>query len=138
MMEAKTTDKLQSIVAALDEYIDVVRTHNLHETVHLLKIAKLDLQMKVHAISDYELRELCRALERHGVDPDPASTRGATAAPCAEGTATVISLRRPIVDQGETVASRPLAQPRRPSVAAARDVRTRWHKRLRTRPVTAR
>ena len=70
-MQPDKTEQLNSIVAALTDYITVVRSFQLQETAVLLDMAKLDLQMKIHSISDRELQALCEALERQG-----AVTRG--------------------------------------------------------------
>jgi hypothetical protein len=66
-MPPDRTEQLSSIVAALTGYIDVVRSFHLRETAVLLDMAKLDLQMKIHAISDRELHALCEALEHHNL-----------------------------------------------------------------------
>src|SRR5262245_3838847 len=58
-MPPDRTEQLSSIVTALTGYIDVVRSFHLRETAVLLDMAKLDLQMKIHAISDRELHALC-------------------------------------------------------------------------------
>jgi hypothetical protein len=72
------TERLNGIVAALNDYIDVVRAYDLDETVALLRMAKLDLQMRIHDISDEELQALCEALERGQASSGPAvaSSRG--------------------------------------------------------------
>jgi len=62
-MQSNRAELLSGIVAALSEYINVVRSCHLPETAVLLDMAKLDLQMKIHSISDLELQALCDALE---------------------------------------------------------------------------
>ena len=62
-MPMDRTERLNGIVAALNDYIDVVRAHDLDSTATLLRMAKLDLQMHIHDISDEELHALCEALE---------------------------------------------------------------------------
>jgi hypothetical protein len=63
-MPMDRTERLNGIVAALNDYIEVVRAYDLDETAGLLRMAKLDLQMRIHDISDVELQALCEALER--------------------------------------------------------------------------
>jgi predicted Zn-dependent protease len=62
--------RLAAIVTALDAHIALLRGYDFHETAALLAIAKLDLQIKIHGISDQELRALCEYIEaqeqRHG------------------------------------------------------------------------
>ena len=62
--------RLDAIVTALDAHIELLRGYGLDETAALLAIAKLDLQIKIHGISDQELRALCEYIEaqrqRHG------------------------------------------------------------------------
>jgi hypothetical protein len=66
-MQPSRTEQLNGIVSALDEYISLVRAFQMEETAVLLDMAKLDLQMKIHSISDWEFHALCDALEdRHG------------------------------------------------------------------------
>ena len=62
-MTEDMAERLQAILATLDDHIDVLRRFELDGTAHMLAIAKLDLQMRVHGISDEELSALCEALE---------------------------------------------------------------------------
>ncbi len=76
-MPMDRTERLNGIVAALNDYIDVVRAYELDETAALLRMAKLDLQMRIHDISDVELQALCEALERGQAPSGPAvASRG--------------------------------------------------------------
>jgi hypothetical protein len=63
-MPVDRTERLNGIVAALNDCIDVVRAYDLDGTAALLRMAKLDLQMHIHDISDEELHALCEAVER--------------------------------------------------------------------------
>ena len=63
-MPTDRTERLNSIVTALNDYIDVVRAYDLDGTATLLRMAKLDLQLHIHDISDEELQALCEAVER--------------------------------------------------------------------------
>ena len=56
-------EQLDGIVSALGKYISLVRAYHMEETAVLLNMARLDLQMKIHSISDSELQALCDALE---------------------------------------------------------------------------
>jgi hypothetical protein len=62
-MQPSRTERLNGIVAALSEYINVVRGYDMQATAVLLDMAKIDLQTRIHAISDREFRALCDALE---------------------------------------------------------------------------
>lgn len=55
--------ELESIIKSLDEHIAVTRSQNLSLTTQLLAMAKLNLQMTLHEITDQELRELCGAVD---------------------------------------------------------------------------
>jgi hypothetical protein len=68
-MQPSRTEQLNGIVSALDEYISLVRAFQMEETAVLLDMAKLDLQMKIHSISDWEFHALCDALEDRHVAP---------------------------------------------------------------------
>lgn len=71
-MEASTTTRLSDIVAALEAYVRHVRELGLKQTALLLEMAKLDLQMRIHDITDIELDALCKAIERqedHASEP---------------------------------------------------------------------
>lgn len=70
-MDKDTADRLEEIIASLSQHIEVLRACGLSEARRLLCIAKLDLQMRIHEISDAELRALCDALERKDRPTDP-------------------------------------------------------------------
>ena len=55
--------ELEAIIKSLDEHIMVTRSQNLSLTTQLLAMAKLNLQMTLHEITDQELRELCGAAD---------------------------------------------------------------------------
>lgn len=71
-MEASTTTRLSDIVAALDAHIRDIRKLGLKQPALLLEMAKLDLQMRIHDISDVELNALCKAMERQEDAPQSA------------------------------------------------------------------
>jgi hypothetical protein len=60
----KDLDRLASIVASLSEHMEVLRQCGFDETRQLLACAKLDLQMRIHGVTDDELRALCELLDR--------------------------------------------------------------------------
>jgi hypothetical protein len=62
-MTRDTAARLQAIIDATDQYITELRTFGLHETARIFAVAKLDLQTKLHGISDEELEAFCQMLE---------------------------------------------------------------------------
>ena len=62
-------EQLDGIVSALGKYISLVRAYHMEETAVLLDMARLDLQMKIHSISDSELQALCDVLESEYILP---------------------------------------------------------------------
>ena len=62
-MTEDMAERLQAILATIDDHIEVLRSFELTDTAQILAIAKLDLQMRLHGISDEELNALCEALE---------------------------------------------------------------------------
>jgi hypothetical protein len=62
-MTKDMAERLRAILATLDDHIEVLRSLELGDTAQMLAIAKLDLQMRLHGISDAELSALCEALE---------------------------------------------------------------------------
>lgn len=65
------------IVQALDDIIAAVRAIGLQETGDLLRVARLDLLMRVHGIEAEELELLTLALARNGGVPQKRSKRAA-------------------------------------------------------------
>lgn len=119
-MRPSRTERLNRIVAALSEYIGVVRGYDMQETAVLLDMAKLDLQTRIHAISDREFRALCDALEfrQRGVPADGSETAAKTVPDMI-----VSDLPRPVASQADCIPfrSRRIAVPRRrPSLAFSR------------------
>ena len=68
-MNADTAKRLEEIVAVLDEHIAVLRDLGFSDSAMILRIAKLDLQTKIHGISEGELRALSDALEARLAEP---------------------------------------------------------------------
>jgi hypothetical protein len=54
--------RLQDLVTALEAHIATARAEGLEYTAALLAMAKLDLQMTIHGITDAELRALSDAV----------------------------------------------------------------------------
>jgi len=105
-MQPSRTEQLNGIVSALDEYINLVRAFQMEETAVLLDMAKLDLQMKIHSISDWEFHALCDALEdRHAV---PRATNG-DAAPRPDRRARTKILPLPIANPVDGILLEPHA-----------------------------
>jgi hypothetical protein len=64
--------RLNELVTALDGHIGTVRAEGLDHTATLLAMAKLDLQMQIHGISDAELRALSDAVAAAPMPSDDA------------------------------------------------------------------
>jgi hypothetical protein len=64
MMTKDKAARLQAIIDAMDQYITELRSFELHDSAKIIAVAKLDLQTKLHGISDEELRAFCDVLER--------------------------------------------------------------------------
>jgi hypothetical protein len=58
-MPRSRTDRLQSIVRALTRQIVVLKRLCPPETVEMVRIARLAVQMQLHGISEEELGALC-------------------------------------------------------------------------------
>jgi hypothetical protein len=56
-------EQLHAIVSAVENHMRVLRTFGLADTARMFAIAKLDLQARLHGISDDELSAFCEALE---------------------------------------------------------------------------
>lgn len=56
-------EKLDDICQTLGEYIVAMREHELEEIAMFLAMARLSIQMKMHEISNGELKALCEAIE---------------------------------------------------------------------------
>lgn|GEM_PF-2690005 len=99
-MPMDRTERLNAIVAALNDYIEVVRAYELDETAALLRMAKLDLQMRIHDISDEELQALCEALERGQAPSGPAvASRSGNGTGLAHSHASLVLPATPAADR---------------------------------------
>ena len=56
-------EQLHAIISAVENHMRVLRTFGLEDTARIFAIAKLDLQARLHGISDHELDAFCEALE---------------------------------------------------------------------------
>jgi len=65
-MTKDTAARLQAIIDAMDQYITELRSFELHDSAKILAVARLDLQTKLHSISDAELQAFCQVLEAQG------------------------------------------------------------------------
>ena len=61
-MNEETVEQLREMEALLRAQIDVARRHGLKDTALLLSMAKLDVELKIHGISEGELRALTDVL----------------------------------------------------------------------------
>jgi hypothetical protein len=55
--------RLSYLIEELDKVISGVRSAGLEQTVALLKIARLDLVMQAHGVTEYELEMFLHAVE---------------------------------------------------------------------------
>jgi len=62
-MEQSKAIRLNELIATFGEQITQLQTEGLPHTALLLEMARLDLQTRLHDISEHELKELCRAIE---------------------------------------------------------------------------
>jgi hypothetical protein len=58
-METGMDERLDSLIGSLSAQISFLRSSGLNEPAKLLEMAKLEIQLRIHTISDQELRELC-------------------------------------------------------------------------------
>lgn len=58
-MKTRLDERLDNLVEFLSAQIPLLRASGLNESARLLEMAKLEIQMHIHSISDQELRELC-------------------------------------------------------------------------------
>ncbi len=62
----KEGQSLEQIVTSLSEHIRTLEESGLKQSAAILGIARLDLQTRLHGISDDELKAFCAALENRG------------------------------------------------------------------------
>jgi hypothetical protein len=73
---ANSEERLQAVLATLEQCRTALAGGANRETVQLLSIAILQLRMKINQISDFELKALCDAMtvdDGPGRSEDPAS-----------------------------------------------------------------
>ena len=114
-MPMDRTERLNGIVEALTEYIDVVRAYDMDGTATLLGMAKLDLQMHIHDISDEELQALCEVVEA-----GQAGQRACAAVPSPISSAREQHPHANVVLPKTPVSDRILVDPPRPSKRSKR------------------
>jgi hypothetical protein len=56
-------EQLQAIIAATDQHIRTLHALGFSSTAKLFAMAKLDLLVRMHGISEHEFRAFCDALE---------------------------------------------------------------------------
>jgi hypothetical protein len=80
-MQAGSTGEIEAIIRSLDQHIAATKTQGLVVAAQLLAMAKLELQMMMHRISDSELQEFCAAVEEaaEAASSTPKESTSATA-----------------------------------------------------------
>jgi hypothetical protein len=84
-MEQSKAIRLSQLVETIDGHIAQLQTEGLSHTALLLELARLDLQTRLHDISEQELKELCLAIEQEEL-PSRARTRSHARAPVGDVT----------------------------------------------------
>ena len=80
-MEANMDGRLEQAVATLNELIEMAHANGLGESVLFLEMAKLQVQLDLHGITDEEFIALCDALQDgtlrpvSGTEPPPSYPR---------------------------------------------------------------
>jgi len=68
-MGQNTDERLEQAIAALEALITVARTEGLAQSELFLEMAKLQLQLDLHEITDSEFNAFCHALEQQRSAP---------------------------------------------------------------------
>ncbi len=66
-MEPSKVIRLSQVIEAFDGLIATLHAEGLPETALLVAMARLDLQTRLHDISEHEFKELCDAIENGNV-----------------------------------------------------------------------
>jgi hypothetical protein len=80
-MEANTDERLEQAIATLNGLIEMMRANGLGDSVQFLEMAKLQVQLDLHGITDEEFFALCDALDDgtlrpvSGTEPPPSYPR---------------------------------------------------------------
>jgi hypothetical protein len=61
-MEKRLAERVKQMISALKNWQDILTANGHMESSQLLEICKIDLQMKLHNISDAELAQFCEAV----------------------------------------------------------------------------
>jgi hypothetical protein len=61
-MEKRLAERVTQMIAALKNWQEILAANGYSESSQLLEICKLDLQLKLHSISDSELSQFCDAV----------------------------------------------------------------------------
>jgi hypothetical protein len=62
-MNKEIADQLREMAAVLEQQIAIAKRFGLGDTAMLLRMAKLEVELKLHGISEEELRALTEVLE---------------------------------------------------------------------------
>jgi hypothetical protein len=84
-MEQTLGERLQEMIAALKNWQEFLSDNGHSGSSRLLKVAALDLQMKLHNISDAELKEFCDTIRRKRSDSATPGAQLATFGPHFNG-----------------------------------------------------
>jgi hypothetical protein len=68
-MEANTDERLEQAVATLNGLIEMMRANGRGDSVLFLEMAKLQVQLDLHGITDEEFFALCDALDAGTLRP---------------------------------------------------------------------
>ena len=77
-MSASRQQDLLSLIAILRQSVNLACEHSLDDTAHLLRMALLETQMKLHGITDDELRDFSKYLQKRAPSQDNRSVRSRT------------------------------------------------------------
>jgi 16S rRNA U1498 N3-methylase RsmE len=78
-MKANTDERLDSLIESLNADISFLRASGWNDSARLLEMAKLEIQMQGHSISDQELREFCAAIGPEGATTTAAISEASSA-----------------------------------------------------------
>jgi hypothetical protein len=68
-MPLNFSDSLADVVQSLSRCISALDAVGMRETASLLRMSRMDLQMRLNAISEEELALLCEKIEREALLP---------------------------------------------------------------------
>lgn len=85
-MQQNMDESLEKAIALINGLIEVTKAHGLESSALFLDMAKLQLQLDLHGITDEEFGAFCDALENGSIPPTTlAPPRGGHARPRRDG-----------------------------------------------------